>query len=214
RRWDPTTPDPSVAPEAEDAASEPRQPKPAPVQLLLSPLETRVTALGRTLTGFEFRWKWTPPLLDATSLVETPNGEQGLRVYVWNDQPIAYEVHHDTSGQRVFYVLSRVEEEARKAFGDPLPGRKFSVEPGAGERPEITVARVLADGPMPMGPWIYLDRTRGNVVTLLCRCEASQTNGNLRNREYNVVNQLPRLSSVREKLEDSLRLPESFFRTR
>jgi hypothetical protein len=59
-------------------------------------------------------------------------------------------------------------------FGPPLPGRTYSVERSLADAPKVVVARVLDDGPMPMGPMVYLSAGSRNVSTVLCRCMRAQ----------------------------------------
>jgi hypothetical protein len=113
------------------------------------------------------------------------HGLQGVRMTLdWEGYPIIWEVLHDPSGLRVLYVSRSLEDAAAGHFGPPLPGRRFSVERSVDETPGVVVARVLDDGPAPMGPWVYLLDDAHTVTTLLCRCMPSQANDFAETGEY------------------------------
>ncbi len=80
----------------------------------------------------------------------------------------------DGARQAVLFVSQSLERSARQAYGDPLPERRFSVETALDDQPSVIVARVLADGPIAMGPLVYQSRRPAGVKTLLCRCMPSQ----------------------------------------
>ena len=40
--------------------------------------------------------------------------------------------------------------------------------------PDVVVAGIVEDGPIPMGPYVYVDAADQRVTTLLCRCSPSQ----------------------------------------
>ena len=55
-----------------------------------------------------------------------------------------------------------------------LPGRRFWIERSLASAPETVVARVIDDGPTPMGPILYLTVDSQEIVTLICRCMDAQ----------------------------------------
>ena len=74
------------------------------------------------------------------------------------------------------------------AFGDPLPGRRFSIERAADEAPDVVVARIIDDGPVPMGPYVYLNAPPSRAVTtVLCRCSPSQVEAFIETRHYDLL---------------------------
>ncbi|MCG3128375.1 MAG: hypothetical protein CHACPFDD_03263 [Phycisphaerae bacterium] len=98
----------------------------------------------------------------------------GVRLTLATDgRPTIYELLTPVDGLRVIYVGEAVERAAAAEFGGPLAGRAFAIERGVDECPDVVVARVLTDGPTPMGPWVYLS-IEGAVTTALCRCSPSQ----------------------------------------
>ncbi len=108
--------------------------------------------------------------------------------------PAVWEVFGPTDGLAVLYVSRSLNARAEGAYGGPLPGRAFAVERPIDEQPAVVVARLLDDGPVPMGPFVYLDATARRITTLLCRCMSSQLDEAVETVEYEL---LP-LESLRE----------------
>ncbi len=126
---------------------------------------------------------------------------QGIRMTLDDDGfPFIWEVLADTGGRRVVYVTQWLEDKAARQFSQPLPKRRFAIEPSANET-DVVVARALDGGPMPMGPWVYLERESRNVTTLLCRCSNSQIGGIERSEYYEMV-------PIERLREQSVRLSE------
>lgn len=104
-----------------------------------------------------------------------------LRIVLGHDDfPIVYRVEIKERGNQGgkteddwFFVTTTFEEQARDIFGAPLEGRRFSVERSLEQADNVAVPNVLEVGPIPMGPYVYLDHG-GAVTTLRCRCSASQ----------------------------------------
>jgi len=74
----------------------------------------------------------------------------------------------------VICVSQSLEAAAQTEFGKALPGRRYAIERGLDEAPATIVARVIDDGPIAMGPFVYLSAGRRVVSTLLCRCMPAQ----------------------------------------
>jgi hypothetical protein len=101
---------------------------------------------------------------------------QGIRITLSSSgQPVIWEVLADSSGAELTFVAQSLEAAASAEFGKPLPGRRYSVERGLDEAPETVVARVIDDGPVPMGPIVYLNAGTRAVSTLICRCMPAQS---------------------------------------
>ncbi len=111
---------------------------------------------------------------------------QGLRMTV-NDAgyPIVWEVLGDPFPHMIF-VSAELEAAAAAEFGQPLPGRRFSIERDFAERRDVAVVRSLADAPVPMGPFVYLQAATGDVDTIICRCMASQVDDLFETVEYDL----------------------------
>lgn len=101
---------------------------------------------------------------------------RGVRIVLGPDGfPMLWEALSPGSATRVFFVSRELEELATKQFGSPVSGRTFAIERATREAPRVVVARVLDDGPVVMGPWVYVGRGPARkIVTLLCRCMPSQ----------------------------------------
>ena len=101
---------------------------------------------------------------------------RGVRVVLWADGfPVVWEALSGQPKQRVFFVSQSLERAAKERFGDPLPGRRYSIERGLDATPDVIVARVIDDGPVPMGPYVYVGtRDEYAITTVLCRCMPSQ----------------------------------------
>ena len=104
-----------------------------------------------------------------------PGRMQGIRMTLNSaGLPVIWEVLTDSSGADIIYVSQSVEAAALREFGSPLPGRHFAVERSMSDAPQVVVARVIEDGPAPMGPIIYLQAGTSDVSTIICRCMDAQ----------------------------------------
>ena len=109
---------------------------------------------------------------------------QGVRITLDSSgAPVIWEVLADPSGANVIFVARSLEQAAEKEFGRPLPGRRFAIETAPGNSPNTVVARLIDDGPVPMGPILYLSADGGTIRTLICRCMPAQA-GNLVSTSY------------------------------
>jgi hypothetical protein len=117
---------------------------------------------------------------------------------------IVWEVLSSEAGLRVLYVSKPIEDAARRQYGDPLPDRRFVVEPHVAEHPDVVVARIVGDGPQPMGPFVYLDYPARRVSTLICRCEPSQVDLFPQSRMYRLVALEQVDSAVRQVIDRAL----------
>lgn len=89
--------------------------------------------------------------------------------------PVIFETNVSSDSQlRVLFVSKSLEEAAAAGNAAVLPERHFSIETSLDNAPRVVVARVLEDGPMPMGPFVYLSRENSSITTLICRCMPSQ----------------------------------------
>jgi len=106
---------------------------------------------------------------------EGPVRAQGLRA-TFDSQGFqcVFEPLSESSGASVFYVAKSLEAAALAKHGEPLAGRMHSIEPELEARPDVVVARVYGEGPMPMGPFVYVTDSGADVLSLHCRCSPSQ----------------------------------------
>jgi hypothetical protein len=93
-----------------------------------------------------------------------------------NGFPVVREIISDASTERIFFIGKSLESEAAKQFGAPLTDREFSIEADRSKQPGVVVARVLPDGPQPMGPYVYVHSPSLEISNLKCRCEPAQAN--------------------------------------
>jgi len=100
---------------------------------------------------------------------------QGVRITLNSaGQPVIWEVLTDGSGTRVMFASQGLEAAAAARFGKALPGRRYAIERSITEAPDVIVARVIDDGPVAMGPIVYLSGGTHSVSTLICRCMPAQ----------------------------------------
>lgn len=141
-------------------------------------VDERVVAAGAERRRLTFVW------FHAARPEAAPR-PQGLRITFGQDgMPKVYEALADESGARVAYVAGSLEEAARSAFGAPLPTRRHAIEGEWDPGFPVVVGRVVADGPVPMGPFVYQREGSTDLVNLHCRCETSQVVEIAGTREY------------------------------
>jgi hypothetical protein len=136
----------------------------------------KVLVQGRSHEQFAYFWRSSEgapiPESGATS---RSCSNQGVRITLDSaGQPAIWEVLADPGGSDILFVSQSLEAAAVAGFGKALPGRRFSVERGLRDAPNTIVARVIDDGPLPMGPIVYLRAGAGDVGTLICRCMPAQ----------------------------------------
>ena len=88
--------------------------------------------------------------------------------------PAIWEALSDNAELNPIFVAQSLEKAAAAQFGPPLEGRHYSVEPPLAGHPNVVVAALLADGPLPMGPIVYLQARPSGIRTILCRCMPAQ----------------------------------------
>jgi hypothetical protein len=100
---------------------------------------------------------------------------QGVRLTLNSaGEPVVWEILAEPSGAELIFVSHSLEAAALAQFGKPLAGRRYAIERGTNETPGTVVARVIEDGPVPMGPIVYLRARTHMVSTLICRCMPTQ----------------------------------------
>jgi hypothetical protein len=119
-----------------------------------------------------------------------PNGLplQGIRITLNSTgQPVIWEVLADSSGVELVFVSQNLEAAAVVEFGKPLPGRRYAIERTVAEALNVVVARVIDDGPVAMGPIVYLSARTRAVSTLICRCMPAQAKRLLGTSAYDLL---------------------------
>ena len=140
---------------------------------------------GKSHLAFTYLWFYsTDPRLRRQGGLPV----QGVRLFLNSaGEPVLWEVLADPSGSARFFVARSLEESARAEFGPALPGRHFAIERGTDAAPKAVVARVIEDGPIPMGPIVYLQGKTQAVATLICRCMPAQAKAVRQNINYHLL---------------------------
>jgi hypothetical protein len=127
---------------------------------------------GRAHARWSYQWSYSQASAHG-GLTALPR--QGIRITLdTQGQPAVWEILADTSGLRLIFVSQSLEAAAAAAFGRPLPGRRYAIERGLEQAQDVIVPRVIDDGPVAMGPIVYLSEGTRNVSTLICRCMPAQ----------------------------------------
>lgn len=123
---------------------------------------------GREYRQLRYRWWHSAPSQSARA-------SQGCRMTLDDTgRAVIWEILTDDSGMRFIFVATPLEDAARKEFGEPLPGRRHAIEAAVEDAPEVIVPRIINPGPVPMGPFLYIEGPGHSVATLICRCMESQ----------------------------------------
>lgn len=116
-----------------------------------------------------FVWAYAPA--DSTKAIYW----RGVRATIGADGfPLAWEILSSDTEERHIFVASSLQRAAVDVFGEPVQDRFFAIERPVGEAPLTVVLRIVEDGPIPMGPYVYLADPSHDVTTLLCRCSPAQ----------------------------------------
>ena len=95
---------------------------------------------------------WRYVSADRGRMSNTPQ-DLGLRITIGHDGfPIVWELPPTRNGSHVLFVSTSLESPAARRFSQPLPGRRWFIERGDAERPNVVVARIMERGPITMGP--------------------------------------------------------------
>lgn len=113
----------------------------------------------------------------------------GVRITLGLDGlPVLWEGLSTSEERTVLFVADSLEEAARREFGEPLEGRTYSIERAMSETKRVVVVRLLDDGPVAMGPYVYVGPpSNAQVTTVLCRCMPSQVDEFSESRYYELV---------------------------
>lgn len=142
-----------------------------------------VSASTTAIDGVEhdqivYAWFYPP---GATGVDGVNVTAQGIRMTLEADGfPLVFEVlapdlrPTGLSGLEVQFVSASLERAAADVFGPAPPDRWYSIEQPVVDAAHTVVVRVIEDGPIPMGPFVYLSANGHGVTTLLCRCSPSQ----------------------------------------
>ena len=113
---------------------------------------------------------------------------QGIRVTLsLAGAPVIWEVLVDGTGAELIYVSRNLEATAAAEFGKPLAGRRYTIERSLEDAPNVIVPRIIDDGPVTMGPIVYLTAGTRAVATLICRCMPAQAKRLLGTSVYDLL---------------------------
>jgi hypothetical protein len=153
---------------------------------------------GRACARFSYLWCYSLNRSLSTNGQSTntllPEGAasalalQGIRITLNSaGQPIIWEVLAGPSEAKLIFVSQSLEAAAATEYGTPLPGRRYAIEARADRSLDSVVPRVIDDGPVPMGPIVYLSAGTREVSTLICRCMSAQAKKLLTTRTYDLL---------------------------
>lgn len=150
-------------------------------------MPSTIDANGAILRQWTFVWWVASPEHDTLliSAIRMTLGAEG--------RPIVWEALNQGLGTVGLFAAESFAKAIRLDQADP-PDWMPSDILNSDARCHATLVRVLADGPTPMGPMIYCDRS-GSIATAACRCMPSQVEQVVRNDYYRVV-QLDDLAEI------------------
>lgn len=161
---------------------------------------------GKTYSQFAY---WMAPL-KAQSSRGTSISRQGVRVTLDSrGRPAIWEILADSSGARLIFVSQALETAARREFGPPGAGNLSALERPPGTADRTVMPRIIDDGPVPMGPIVYLAAANQDVTTVACRCMDAQARELTGTYEYQLA-PTRRTAFQHCQLDRWLRLPTNF----
>jgi hypothetical protein len=99
----------------------------------------------------------------------------GIRVTAGSDgRPVLWEILNRLGRAEVIFAAQSLEHAAAAEHGSVLPGRRYALERSSGEAPDAFVAKILEDGPVPMGPMVYVSMDPLLISAVACRCMPTQ----------------------------------------
>jgi hypothetical protein len=140
-----------------------------------------------------FSYVWCYSISESYGSNRGPGAEsglalQGIRITLNSaGRPALWEVLADSSRAELIFVSHSLESAALAEFGKPLPGRHYAIECSVEKAPNVIVARVIDDGPVAMGPIVYLSAGTRTVSTLICRCMPVQVKKLLATGTYDLL---------------------------
>jgi len=165
-----------------------------------------LTLNGKSFPRLSYRWNYSLP--EKKNLRLRRLSAQGVRLTMDSTgAPVIWEILDDTSGLSLVFVAESLERRAREKFKRPLPGRKYVIENAVTNRLGPVVARVIQDGPVPMGPSVYLVYGTRDALTVICRCMPPQAVRLEDTLTYQLLPREPALSRPSEKSWDNAAVP-------
>ena len=168
--------------------------------------ERNVVIAGRDYRQVAYFWRPATNLSDAPSRVQP----RGIMLTVDSDGwPVLSELLGSIGPSQVFFATQRLERAAAREFGAPLRGRQFALERSLRTAPRSILGLVIEDGPMPMGPMVYLTADQQTITAVLCRCMPSpiESAAGGANYELKRVEWTAEFTAGRRAPEECLRMP-------
>jgi hypothetical protein len=160
----------------------------------------------------QLTWFWRPSTPASGKAV---SDHQGVRMtFAPSGKPVLWEVLSDRTGAELIFVSQELEMAAAREFGPAPTGRVCSIERPLSEANRTIVPTVVDDGPVPMGPMVYLNGGE-DIAIVACRCSEAQAEelsaqGTYRFREVTLETArkvLPAEWFEPRRLDKALRLP-------
>lgn len=158
----------------------------------------------------QLTYEWLYPVMEKKRKPITRLKWQGVRMTL-NRQgnPVIWEALNDSHQRQVLFVAQSLEDKARSQFTNACPGRRFVIEPSVEAAPETVVARVIEDGPVPMGPSVYLLQGHRDVASILCRCMPPHSTNVLTTSHYELAPRPQDWPATLSKLQTALPLNQA-----
>jgi len=131
-------------------------------------LRTEVEINGTTHPQFSYCWQYTT---SAKKEETTAHSTKILRMTFDSDgYPAVFEVMDGEGEISSLHISKGLEQAAGKEYGSALAGRSYSIEGIKGS----AVAGLVDEGPIAMGPMVYVGMSQRRVMALTCRCAPSK----------------------------------------
>lgn len=136
-------------------------------------------------------------------------------------QPVLWQALRETGGAGAIFVSRNLETAALAEFGGRETGRTFALERGKRVGKAFRIAALVEDGPILMGPILYVRAKTHDLMTVGCRCSPTQARQLAGQQTYRLVPGDQRIAHTEENLKRIggspaddldlwLRLPASF----
>lgn len=168
-----------------------------------------LTTSNRILAQLTYEWCY--PTMEKKGKPLTRLKWQGVRLTL-NSQgyPVVWEVLNETQQRQVFFVARSLEEKTKARFTNACPDRRFVIESPIETAPRAVVGGILEDGPVPMGPAVYLEQGTRDIVSILCRCMPPRSTNVLTTSGYTLAprpeNGLPAPGGIKKPVPLSIAL--------
>jgi len=122
--------------------------------------------------------------------------------------PLVWETLDAGCARVEIYVSQALADRAEARWGPTNELTRFAIEHAVPGPTCCAVIRVLSDGPVPMGPFVYVGANQ-RIATVICRCMPSQVNQVAATTEYGLVGAEAPAGGEVSPFEDAAYLPQS-----